>query len=400
MIRRLRFAPGFVLLLSACGEARTTHTVAVRDSAGVRIVENQGMDALRPLGWRMSTEPEVEIGGADREPVLSQVTGACRLSDGSIVVASSGTDRVEVFAADGRHARSLGRSGDGPGEFRSIFHLACLPGDTVAAWDPLLGRLSVLRSGGEYVRATSTVPSVGSSFPQLYGILSGGRFVVAAGSPGGVPAAGKATRDTAEWLVIGPSGEKAGSVGRFPGTAQIAHADATGMLIRPLPFGLSTVAAVHGDRLYVVTGERYEVRVYDAEGRPRSIVRGDRPRLPVTRSDIDGYRRALVTFGGDAQSRRRHDALLDDAPYPREMPALAGLGVDVDGNLWVQETERPGTDTQRWTVFSPDGVARGTLVSPSGMRITQIGSDWVLGIALDADEVERVRLHRLIRSPR
>jgi hypothetical protein len=396
-MQRIVVAMGCAALLAACGgDERGGAAVAVRDSAGVRIVENRGLDEAAPLGWRVGGAPEIDV-GAEAEPVLSQVTGACRRPDGAIVVASSGTQRLEVFGGDGRHLRSIGRGGEGPGEFRSIFHLACLPGDTVAAWDPLLGRLSVFGPDGGYARGTTPGP-LGSPFPRVHGVVPGGRFVVAA-EGGGVPAAGKVARDTAEWLLIGAAGAREASLGRFPGTEQIAHSDAAGMLIRPLPFGLATAAAVHGGALYVATGERYEVRIHDMDGAPRSIIRGDRARPPVTGDDVRAYRRAVVTFGGDAQARAREEALLDGAPYPREMPAIDALQVDEEGNVWVQEPGRPGADgPRRWTVFDPDGAARGTVELPSELRVMQIGRDWMLGLALDDDAAERVRLYRLDRS--
>jgi hypothetical protein len=219
---------------------------------------------------------------------------------------------------------------------------------------------------------------------------------VAAGGGVAVPSPGKASRDTLDWLLLDRAGAIAARLGRFPGTEQVAQADGRGMLVRPLPFGLSTVADVHGDALYVAGGERYEVSVFGMDGRLRMRIRGDRPRLPVTRTDIEAYRRELVTVGGDAAAKRRQAELLDAAPYPETMPALTGLEVDTEGNVWVQESRRPGTDApQAWIVFAPDGSVRGTVHLSHGLRVTEIGPDWILALALDADEGERVQLYRL-----
>ena len=229
---------------AGCAEdAAREALVAMRDSAGVRIVENSGVASAPALGWRVDDAPTMELSGAEG-PVLSQVTGACRRTDGSVVVASSGTGQLQVYGADGRHARAMGREGDGPGEFRSIFFVVCMPGDSVGAWDPLLGRLSVFGPDGQYARGTSPAAVLGGPLPRVHGMLPGGRFVGEAGGSGSVPAAGTAVRDTVEWLVLDASGKRAASLGRFPGTEQIAHVDASGMLLRPLPFGRSTVSAV------------------------------------------------------------------------------------------------------------------------------------------------------------
>lgn len=391
-----------LLACAACadgaGGAARPPSVAVRDSAGVRIVENTGVARAPALGWRVDETPMLDL-GTDAEPVLSRITGATRLADGRIVVASSGTQRLEVFDVDGRHVRSIGRKGSGPGEFRSIFHVARLAGDSLAAWDPLQGRLSIFGPGGEFVRTTTPAAVLSGPLPQVQGVLPDGRFIVAASAGGTLPAAGRAARDTAEWLLLGRSGAAAGRLGRFPGTEMIAHVDRGGMLLRPLPFGLSTATAVHGDALYVATGERYEVAVYGLDGRMRMAIRADAPRLPVAREDMAAYRRELVNLGGDAESRRREQALLEAAPYPESMPAVAGVKVDAEGSVWVQDTQRPASGApQTWTVFGPDGILRGAVQLPPGLRVTEIGPDWVLGLALDANQGEHVRLYRLRRG--
>lgn len=397
---KLAAALGMVFL-TACSQGRAVEpSVAARDSAGVRIVENRGMDALPALAWRVDEAPSADIGG-EGGPALHQVTDACRLADGRIAVASSGTQQLIVFGADGGHLRSIGRDGEGPGEFRSIFFVGCMPGDSVAAWDPLSYRLSVFDPAGGFARAVTPGASSGSPLPRVLGLLPGGRFVATVSTgAAGIPQPGQSTRDTVDFRVVDASGAAAGSLGRFPGTEQIAHVDGTGMLMRPLPFGQTTVAAVHGGALYVGHGDRYEVSVIPPGGGPRTRIRGDRARLPVTDADVAAYRRELVSIGThDARSERKLADLLDAAPYPERMPALAGIEVDAAGNVWVQETRRPGqAGAETWTVHSPDGAALGTVALPRGLRVTQIGPDWILGLAFDDTGAERVRLHRLRRG--
>jgi sugar lactone lactonase YvrE len=106
-----------------------------------------------------------------------------------------------------------------------------------------------------------------------------------------------------------------------------------------------------------------------------------------------------VTVGGDERSRQRQAALLDAAPYPKTMPAMTGLQVDAEGNVWVQEPQPRGEgDVQLWTVLAPDGAVRGTVRLPEDLRVAQIGADWIVALAFAADGGERVRLYRL-RKP-
>jgi hypothetical protein len=71
---------------------------------------------------------------------------------------------------------------------------------------------------------------------------------------------------------------------------------------------------------------------------------------------------------------------------------------DPDGNLWVLAYTRPGDERRSWTVFAPEGRALGTVETPPGLRIMEIGADYVLGVWRDDLDVEHVRMYRLDRE--
>ena len=94
---RLRCPPALVLsLLSACVSENPAHRgFVVRDSAGVRIVENANPLWQDGEGWHLSPEPVVEIGGGDSEyDQLFGMISAVRLADGRLVVAN-GTQELQ-----------------------------------------------------------------------------------------------------------------------------------------------------------------------------------------------------------------------------------------------------------------------------------------------------------------
>ena len=83
--------------------------------------------------------PEWTLGAASLEldggeTPFFRVAGAQFLPDGSVAVADAGNARVAVFAVSGELLRSLGREGEGPGEFRSLSHLFVFE-DTIVAYD-------------------------------------------------------------------------------------------------------------------------------------------------------------------------------------------------------------------------------------------------------------------------
>jgi len=384
------------LALPACrADDRPAPRVAVRDSAGVYVVENSGDPAA--LGWALGPNPVDFGGGAGGE--LHGVTAVTRLDDGRIVAANSGASALEIYGANGKHLRTVGRAGEGPGEFRALFWVGHLARDSIAAWDAALSRLSVFDPAGTFVRTVAPRSSLGM-FPLAAGVLRDGRVLIAVRGAGMGSGTGiRVQRDSVSYVALAQTGEVQ-PVARVPGTEMLLSGAASGgMLMRPLPFGRQTVAAAQGDRVYVGTGDRFEVLAYEPGHGLRTVVRARHRPVPVTRTEIDGYKRTLVTIGaeGDARLRAQNAELLEKAPYPREMPPFTAISADADGNLWLQPPMTASAETLPWMVFAPDGRARGTVDLPAGLNVHDIGRDWVLGTVLDDDQVEHVRLYTLVK---
>ena len=94
----------------------------VRDSAGIRIIENPRPPEGSRLDWRIGPEPIVSIGQVQgEEPYLLHLAfNAFGFPDGSIVVANRGTHEVRKFDEQGTHLRTWGGTGEGPGEFLGL----------------------------------------------------------------------------------------------------------------------------------------------------------------------------------------------------------------------------------------------------------------------------------------
>jgi predicted acylesterase/phospholipase RssA len=145
-------------LLAACGSDGGEHAdaprsvVEVYDSAGVRIVVNHADTAFLPL-WTVDTVPVFRAGHHldDMHHQFVQIEDARLLSNGRVVVSDVRTHELRLFDSDGGFLRLLGRSGEGPGEFRGIRDLAVLPGDSIMAWDMISARLTFFDPDGELV---------------------------------------------------------------------------------------------------------------------------------------------------------------------------------------------------------------------------------------------------------
>jgi hypothetical protein len=383
---------------AGCGGAQAGPAAVERDSAGVRIVENPAALADRPI-WAVAAEPTLEIGLLEGEESyqLSQVQSARRLSEGRIVIANGGTQDLRFYDAAGTHLKSVGREGEGPGEFKGLGVTVVLPGDTLAAYDWNLRRVSFFDPGGGFVRSVGFDYPAG--FPIPVGRFQGGSWLCSRGfsfAPGHDGSA--IVRDTVPFLVFDASGSVQDSIGPFPGTEFYVRTSGRSAFASSLPFGRTTEAAVVGDRFYAGHTERYEITRYTSEGEAELILRLQRAPVAVTPDDLARYKAERLE-DADATFRQQTARNLEEMPYPGTFPAFADLVVDPDGNLWALDFPRPGDERRRWVVFAPDGRALGAVETPPALRVLEIGRDYVLGVWQDDLDVEHVRLHELRRTP-
>lgn len=387
-----------IAVVTACSGVEAGSGATMRDSAGITIVENPAASAEHAV-WTVVTAPAIEIGVLEGEEVyqLSRVGSARRLSDGRIVIANGGTHDLRFYGPDGAHRLSVGREGEGPGEFKQLGLLVVLPGDTLAAYDWNLRRLSFFDAAGGFVRSLPLefpggAPSPIGRFPDGSWLANRG-FVFRPGGDGS-----EVVRDTLPLLLFGPDGALRDSIGRFPGTEFYVKAEGGSAFASSLPYGRSTETAMAGAGFYAGHNERYDITRYSAAGAPQLIIRLARDPAPLTDADIEAHkaeRLAQAEPGWRAQLER----LYRDIPFHSSLPAFADLVTDADGFLWVLDYTRAGDDTRRWTVFGTDGRALGSVETPPGLRVLDIGHDYVLGVWQDALDVEHVRLHELRREP-
>ncbi len=153
------FLPAAILAFAACEPSDTAPGLMTADSAGVQIVTSDplGSDAACSL----SEEPVFAVGdeSGDESFLFSEVIGLGLLSDGSVAAIDRHSNEIRIFAEDGRHLRSMGGGGEGPGEFSNAWFLWVLPGDTLWAGDWRPWRYNVFTSAGEFVRAVPMTPA-------------------------------------------------------------------------------------------------------------------------------------------------------------------------------------------------------------------------------------------------
>ena len=370
----------------------SSQTAIVRDSAGILVAEN-------PRGaagdeWTLQQPAVLEIGRSEGQGPGSDLFGAIahaiRLSNGNIAVADGHAQEIRVFDDAGGHLLTFGRPGEGPGEFTTLWSIAELAGDTIAAIDPRAGRASLFDASGAFGRSFPIPRLPDASAPNVVGWLADGILLIETltRSPS------RDTRDQSTHFLyaVDRNGEILGTLGEFPGSPLGRNGLALG-------FASRAEFAAGGSVAWVGQSGRFELVAYDPTGSVRRIVRLDRGARAVTAEETAeaqaAVERSLQGMSGPAVER------ILATEYASQHPVHGTLLTDRAGNLWVERYRShlladPGP--QEWDIFDTEGRLAGYLVTPSDFQITDIGADHVLGFHTDELGVQTVRMYRLLRE--
>jgi hypothetical protein len=408
------FLPAAAFLLAAgCGaDTGPGDPFVVSDSAGIRIVENVAVEGWdEDEAWRVAEPAFLRIGEVEGAPEvqLYQVEDARRLSDGRIVIANRATHELRFFTPDGRFERSVGREGEAPGEFLYLEALDVLPGDTILTVDRRQRRLTWFDSEGHAIRTAPFVHEEGPGWgmrARFEGAFGDGTFLMTALPGPGTPSPG-VHRQQAPLRRVGPDGRVRAELGEPD--FRDWYVDGVSQARGNLPYGPLLTVVVGDGGFYTGWGESYDLRFHRPDGTLERIVRRATASEPVTPGHFDrllDVATAELEARGRAVSPALSAEMREITTVGEYVPPFSGARVDVEGNLWVLRYDPrnleiflpmpgEGWGTMQWDIFSREGIFQGSLRTPTGLRITEIGSDWLLGVATDPLGIETIRMYRL-----
>lgn len=264
-----------------------------------------------------------EIG--DNAPLIGLPRSLALNSEGMLYISDFDNNEVHVVSAGGDSIDTLGRSGQGPGEFRNTSTITVGPSDSLFVRDSQ--RISVFGPAPQHEFAYSF------HLPSPYnGKTSGGVHKTLEGT-----------------LLASYSRPKNPNLDRDPGIwiMRVDRKESTPETIYQMPMDEIHVRVQNGHHqsverpfgrksfyTYTDTGVCYgwsdslRVRCGDADGHDSLVVNVDHTALPATSSEIASYR---DIYGGDRL------AMIEEAGFHDTHPAYEGFHVDTDGRIWILE---------------------------------------------------------------
>lgn len=351
--------------------------------------------------WVVDQTPILDITGVaqDGSVVFGYAAGGTRLSDGRLLIADRAENSIRVVDATGKLLQTVGRTGDGPGEFQSMIWAGRCGADSLLVWDLQRRQASMIAPSGAVARQFTVPTGDTAQRPFQFSCSSRGsmsyrsapRPVRGATNPQNPNIASV----TAAVYRIQPDGTIAERLGDIPaGEVVMMVSPSGGRGAAPRPLGRTSHITSLDDAVVISSADSALVTIVRSGGR------ANRHALPISlraplRTEFDEAIQASASMA-PAAMRQSMIQQLTAVAMPERLPPISALFADSEGLIWVQTTP-PGSRTVEFLVMRSDGSVAARAQIPQGLTIFEIGRDYIMGSYMDAADEMHVAVYRLRR---
>ena len=275
-----------------------------------------------------------------------EIRSVVRMEDGRIVVADGGSNEVRFFTPDGRYIESVGRKGQGPGEFTRLSWVKRMDSDSLVAWDQELGRVTVMDPVGQTIRVFRIPADPEFWITIAEQIFPDGSILSVAGpAREEVDSAGNGFWTIVALIRTGPGGKNSGRIA----LVKQRRCPVPNCLVQSSL--LEAVWAAASGSLYYYRPDQSVVEVLSLDGQSMSTI------------PLHGILAPIDTA----------------AAVTAIKPDLA------DGLIWLR------TIPNEWLALNAEGQIKASLKLPSALSVYEVTMDHVLGVAKDSTGIEYVQ---------
>ncbi len=334
------------LFLSSCSNApENLASRAIID--GIEYVHNASVP-LHP-DITLSIEEELSIGGEDDEGNIILYAAAYVIVDNAenMYIVDRRDFKIKVFDPQGNFIRSIGKQGEGPGEFQQVGYISFVPDGRLLVMDFQARRTSLFDKTGEFISSHQWIKSFSQPVLATNSSYFVQEFIREEGSD---PIAGrKLIVDEIDF-----EGDQLQSIGGFKLPEYKVHSEGDMMFGMRIPHSPRSIFAgdLKNQCFYHCLNNYYLIDVYDTTG---NIFRKiDRPYDALSFTNLD--KEQFLNQYADRPDRQKK--IVASMDFPSIKNIAASLITDDKGNLWVQTyeiKEEEGEKSTAYDIFSQDG---------------------------------------------
>ena len=304
--------------------------------------------------------------------ILGRITGIYTDEEDRIFISDDGEKRINVYSPAGEFIQSLGRSGQGPGEFEFVHNLV-VDESYVYAMD--FSQNFINTYDLETLEFDSTIPmlredqrneKLRSYFPSDFQVLSDGDLLIKY-----TKSFGRNDDESEKRYDYLYRTDRTGSLSTQP-VLELASAEAivlrtaNSVSVFGAPFAVSLNTALSPSQKIVVNRtDRFLFKMYDTNGNYERAFYYPFPNKPLTRDtalnqyDNENYRRAIRNFD-----------------LPETWPAVDQFMIDDKNRFWVS-TIIDEEDMFEWWVLDEQGNLLAKQTWPSSRTIEHIHNNYL-----------------------
>ena len=329
-------------------------------------------------------QPVLEATSGD-DAILSYVWDLAMDSRGHVYVVDFQEPGIIELNHDLGYERTIGREGEGPGEFGRAATVQILDGDSLIVWDSELQRLTLFPPGGSEaasVHSLGTQERSGTTWR-----LPGGAYLARSST---AYMADGSDQGSTRTEVLRHIREEEGRVVdevifSYPAAESLVLRAEGAVSVAGHPFGRSSFVGLLADgRIAHAGSDALEVRAIDLAGDIQTAFSHPTTYMPVSRRDL--------AAAADGLGRDLARLLREGAPYV--WPSLTGLVVDDEGRIWIGLRDADLTKWE-WAAFLVDGTHRLSVELPAGFEVYAVGGGRMIGVEQDELDVPQIRAYRL-----
>jgi hypothetical protein len=380
----------------------------VRTDVDVTVLEHPVGAYMQAPQLTTEATPLSIIGGADGDPQfdLTLASYVIPLADGRVMTFARVGNKVFVFGRGGKGQRTIGRTGQGPGDWMNFGDPVLLAGDTVLVLDFANNRLNWVTADGGVVRtAAYTVSGNMRGMHNISGFLPTGELVMHSAGGWGGHQTDSLQRSLAIVLAASVSNGQTRTIATIPDIQGVqfetrfrgrARSD-----LRPTRLGGYAQVAAWDSVIATSTPSLGTIDLRDTDGKVARQLRLGIPRRPVT----DAMREIQIATELQRMDGPRSEGMVDPAesrrlaresPFADSLPYFEALLRGSDGSLWVVDAIAPGDTSWTATAIRKDGAIVGRLQVKGDSRPMAFGDGSVIVRAKDDNDVVSFRVYRLV----
>ena len=298
---------------------------------------------------------------------------------------------ITVLTPDLAYLQTVGREGEGPGEFIAK-EVQILPGDTLLAYDSALGRMTLFDPDNLEVVATRPPPNRERDVADhLWKIPEPGRYFALDRAPYTAGEGEAADQGRTQVILAFDESDEtiADTLAIIADSERLVMRGEGYLSVGEHPFGReSFVRALGGNRIAHANSGALNVTVLDFEGATAHAFSYPTTPIPVTAGEL--------RTASEDMTEPMADMLRSGAPYT--WPALTGLVTDDEERIWAGIRAPEETAMWEWAVFAPDGTHMGSILLPAEHLLQHVRDGRLYVLSHDQMDVPSIQAYRLEAS--